>query len=151
MQKQEGSIYMNRFIALFLALVGLLSSVAVSSAAEDKIGFIDAQRALMAHPKYEQSQKHLDEFVNKKTDEAKEAADKETDAEKRAMIIDNARRASGDEELRMMNPITADINSIIEKVAKSKGVTVVLNRVLIYYGGIDITDDVIKGLKELKF
>lgn len=138
--------------ALFcLVLLAAMLLCTASFAAEDRVGFIDAQRALAAHPKYEQSQKHLNDFVQKKTEEAKQAAEKESDAEKRMMIIDTARRACGDEEMRVMNPITADINGVIEKVVKAKGVTVVLNKMLIYFGGVDITDDVVKGLKELKF
>ena len=32
-------------------------------------------------------------------------------------------------------------------MGKDKGVTVVLNKILIYFGGVDITDDVVKALK----
>jgi outer membrane protein len=120
-------------------------------AAEDRLGFIDAQRVLASHPKYEESQKHLEEFVRKKTEESRTAAEQEKDQAKRVQIIDDARRASGEEEMRVMNPITKDINVVIESVAKAKGVTIVLNKMLIYFGGVDITEDVIKALKELKF
>jgi outer membrane protein len=65
-------------------------------------------------------------------------------------IISTARRESGEEELRLMNPITEEINKVIETVAKSKGLTVVLNKVLIFYGGQDITDEVVSSLKKLK-
>ncbi len=119
-------------------------------AASDKIGFIDARRILQAHPKYESSQKHLDEFIKKKTAEARAAAEKETSADQRMIIIDKARRESGDEEMKTMNPITEEINKVIERVAKEKGVTIVLNSTLIYFGGVDLTEDVIKGVKALK-
>jgi outer membrane protein len=144
---------------LFLKKVGtgvvltalLLNLAAVSlQAAQDKIGFIDTQRVLMSHPKYEASQKQLDSFVKKKTEEARTAAEKEQSPDKRMEIIGAARRESGEEEMRVMNPITSEINKVIERVAKAKGVTVVLNRVLIYFGGVDITEDVVKGVKELK-
>lgn len=131
------------------ALVLNLTAVSLS-AAQDKIGFIDTQRVLMAHPKYETSQKHLDEFVKQKTEEARVAAEKEQTQDKRMDIIYAARRESGEEELKVMNSITGEINKVIESVAKAKGVTVVLNKVLIYFGGIDITEDVIKGVRELK-
>jgi outer membrane protein len=134
-----------------LAVLVLFDFTAPSlQAAEDKVGFIDAQRVLSSHPKYDESQKYMEEFVRKKTEEAKTVAEKETDQGKRMAIIDNARWESGDEEKRIMNPITKDINKVIESVAKAKGVTVVLNNMLIYFGGVDLTEDVIKGLKELK-
>ena len=145
-------MYLSKTLVKY-ALIGLLVNLlgaCVAFAAEDRIGFIDAQRILLAHPKYLAAQKHMDEFVQKKTVEAKAAAEKETDAQKRMTIIETARRESGDEELRIMNPITEEINTIIEKVSKEKGVTVVVNKLLIYFGGVDLTDDVIKGVKNLK-
>jgi outer membrane protein len=119
-------------------------------AASDKIGFIDTQRVLVAHPKYETSQKYIDEFITKKTEEARAAAEKEPDQNKRLEIIDIARRESGREEMKVMNPITDEINKVIETVAKSKGVTIVLERVYIFFGGVDLTDDVIKGVRAIK-
>jgi outer membrane protein len=119
-------------------------------AATDKIGFIDTQRILVAHPKYESSQKYVDDFITEKSEAARNAAEKETDPSKRMEIIDTARRESGLEELRVMNPITEDINKVIETVAKSRGVTVVIERVYVFFGGIDITEDVIKGVKAIK-
>ena len=119
-------------------------------AASDILGFIDTQRVLLAHPKYEASQKQIEAFVKKKSDAAKAATEKEKDPKKQSEIIDKARTESGLEEVKIMNPLTKDINDAIAKVAKSKGVTVVLNRVMIYFGGVDITDDVVKVLKNLK-
>jgi outer membrane protein len=134
-----------------IAFVVLNATAVLLYAAEDRVGFIDAQKVLSSHPKYAESQSYMDEFVKKKTEEARVSAEKETDQVKRLRIIENARMESGSEESRVMNPITKDINKVIESVAKAKGVTVVLNKMLIYFGGVDLTEDVIKSLKELKF
>ena len=142
---------MRKTILFCFVLITATLLCTASFAAEDRVGFIDAQRALVAHPKYEQSQKQLNDFVEKTTNEAKKLAETKQNEQERLAVIENARWACGDEEMRVMNPITADINGIIEKVAKTKGVTVVLNKMLIYFGGVDITEDVVKGLKELKF
>lgn len=150
--KQGGDVLYKRIsaIGLILAILLVHFSAMGALAAEDKIGFVDTQKVLSSHSKYESSQKHLEEFVKKKSDAAKAAAAKETDNQKKAAIIEKAREESGAEEMRVMNPITDEITKTIEKVAKSKGVTVVLNKVLIYFGGIDLTEDVIKALKEKK-
>ena len=142
---------MKKILIFFvMALVFLNTSTLAADAASDKIGFIDTQRILAAHPKYEESQKYLDGFISKKSDEARAAAEKEPDADKRMAIIDEARQASGLEEMRVMNPITIDINKVIETVAKTKGVTIVMEKVYIFFGGVDLTDDVVKGVKALK-
>jgi outer membrane protein len=141
----------RKIFAISLMTVILLSAgVFSASAASDRIGFIDTQRILASHPKYDESQKYLDGFITKKSDEAREAAEKEPDAAKRMQIIDTARQESGLEEMKVMNPITAEINKVIESVAKAKGVTVVVEKVYIFFGGVDITDDVVKGVKALK-
>ena len=133
-----------------MALILLNVSTVAANAASDKIGFIDTQKILAAHPKYEESQKYLDGFITKKSDEARAAADKEPDTGKRMAIIEEARQASGLEEMRVMNPITVDINKVIETAAKAKGVTIVMEKVYIFFGGVDLTDDVVKGVKALK-
>lgn len=140
----------KRTIMLMLAALAVMATAVCASAASDIVGFIDAQRILVAHPKYEALQKQLDDFVQKKSEEARAAAEKEQDPQKRMQIIESARNESGAEESRVMNPITNEINGVIEKVAKSKGVTIVLNKMVIYFGAIDLTDDVIKGVKALK-
>jgi outer membrane protein len=140
----------NWIISVILALTALNFSAASVSAAEDRIGFIDSPRVLVAHPRYEELQKQLDAFIQKKSDEARTQAEKEKDAAKRYEIIEKARRESGEEELRLMNPITEEINKVIESVAKSKGLTVILNKVLIFYGGQDVTEEVVAALKKLK-
>jgi outer membrane protein len=144
-------LFLRKFLVT-LALFAVILNVSGTAlyAATDKIGFIDTQRILVAHPKYEASQKSVDDFITKKSEEARAAAEKETDPSKRMEIIDTARRESGREELRVMNPITEDINKIIETVAQSKGITVVMERVYIFFGGTDLTEDVIKGVRALK-
>lgn len=134
-----------------LALIAFVLSFASSAlAASDRIGYIDATLVLLSHPRYEQTQKHMNEFVTKKDEEVRVAAEKETDPQKRIALLEEARRASGDEEVRVMNPITEQINEIIKKVSAAKGVTVILEKTSIFFGGVDITEDVIKELKALK-
>ena len=133
-----------------MTLIFLNTLAVAARAASDKIGFIDTQRILAAHPKYDESRKYLDDFISKKSDEARAAADKEPDVNKRMVIIEEARQASGLEEMRVMNPITVDINKVIETAAKAKGVTVVVEKVYIFHGGVDLTDDVVKGVKAIK-
>jgi outer membrane protein len=140
----------NLAIRLILAVVVVSVFTISPSAAEDKIGYIDSPRVLLAHPRYDELQKQLDAFITKKSDEARVAAEKEKDPDKRGEIIEKARRESGEEQVRIMNPVTVEINKVIEAVAKSKGITVVLNKILIFYGGIDLTEPVISELKKLK-
>jgi outer membrane protein len=144
-------LFIRNFAIRFILAVMIVSIFTIiPSAAEDKIGYIDSPRVLLAHPKYDELQKQLDGFITKKSDEARAAAEKEKDPDKRNEITEKARRESGEEQLRLMNPITEEINNVIEAVAKSKGITIVLNKVLIFYGGQDLTEAVVSELKKLK-
>ena len=39
-----------------------------------------------------------------------------------------------------------DIRTAVEKVAKAQGIGIVLNREVVLYGGVDLTDQVIKAI-----
>lgn len=134
---------------LLLTLVSLfVFSFGSAAMAQDKVGYVDPQKILVSHPKYESTQKQLDQFAKKKADATKIAVDKEKDPKKKSEIYEKARRESGQEEMRLMNPIMTEINNAITKAAKGKGITVVLNKALVFFGGVDLTDDVLKLIKK---
>ena len=50
-------------------------------------------------------------------------------------------------EKELMDPLMKDIEAAIKKVADKKGLTVVVDKNAVIYGGVDITDEVIKKMK----
>jgi outer membrane protein len=61
--------------------------------------------------------------------------------------VQNLQLEMRQEESKIMTPILKEVNDTIAKVAKSKGITIVFNKALVYYGGVDLTPDVITALK----
>ena len=47
-----------------------------------------------------------------------------------------------------MEPLFKDINLAIRTVANAKKITVVVDKDAVFYGGVDITQDVINSLKK---
>lgn len=139
---------MKKTVALLLAIFALFAFGAISYAAEDTVGFVDDVMILKEFPKFQQAQKQLDELGKKKSNEAKAAFDKETDEKKKSEIVQNLQLEMREEESKLMSPVLKEVNGIIEKVAKEKGVTIVVNKLLVYYGGVDLTDAVITELKK---
>lgn len=139
---------MKKTVALLLAIFALFAFGAISYAAEDTLGYVDDVKVLKEYPKFQQAQKQLDELGKKKSNEAKAAFDKETDEKKKSEIVQNLQLEMREEEGRLMTPVLKEVNAIIEKVAKQKGVTIVVNKLLVYYGGVDLTDAVITELKK---
>ena len=138
---------MKKTIVLILALVAVLVCGFAACAADEKVGFVDDMAILQQFPKFKQAQDQLSAISKKKSDAAKAAFDKETDQKKKSQIVQNLQLEMSDEESKLMAPVLKEVNDTISKVAKAKGVTIVLNKVLVYYGGVDLTQDVITALK----
>ncbi len=116
--------------------------------AQDVMGCVDPQRIMFQHPKFEQIQKQVRDVTNKKQEEAKAAIEKETDDKKKAQIFQNKRTEAANEERKLMEPLFKDINLAIRTVANTKKITVVVDKGAVFFGGTDITDDVIAQLKK---
>ncbi len=138
---------------LYAVLAGVLvfaCLAGVASAAEEKIGFVDPQYLLTQHPKYEQTIKQLNQGTDAKIKEARDAMSKEKDEEKKGQIYRAKETEASELEQKMMRPLIDEVTQTIGKVAKEKGVTVVFNKGLVFFGGLDLTDDVVKALKAKK-
>lgn len=140
---------MKKVSVILLAVFVLTLAVGVGvAAAADKVGYIDDVRVLSQSEKYKKAQESLQKLGVTKTNEAKAAFDKEKDEKKKAQIVQNVQLELRGAENKMITPIYSEINGIIAKVAKAKGVTVVLNNKFVFFGGVDITEDVIKEMKK---
>lgn len=138
-----------KFVGILLSVILLSLSIAGAAlAAEEKVGGMDPQKVLYQHPKYEQTLKQIQTIADKKQDEAKVAIDKETDNNKKAQLFQNMRREIAEEEQKLMQPLFKDIDLAVRTVANAKKVTVVVDKTALFYGGLDITDDVVQELKK---
>lgn len=135
-------------MVVFLAALFLSVLAAGVVLADEKIGVIDPQKILFQHPKFQQTQAQIKAMVEKKQNEAKTAIDKEKDDKVKQQIFDTKRSEAASEEKKLMDPLFKDIDLAIRTVAKAKNITVVVDKGVVFYGGIDITDDVIQELKK---
>jgi outer membrane protein len=138
-------------------LIGLLALVAAmwagaafgaQAAVEEKVGAIDPQRVLFQHPKYEQTINQIKSIADQKQNEAKLAIDKETDDNKKRNLFQEMRSTIAAEEQKLMSPLFKDIDLAVRTVAQAKKITIVVDKTSLFYGGIDITEDVVQELKK---
>ena len=134
-------------VLIMIAVMAILTFGTASFAANDTVGYVDDMAILQQFSKFKQAQQQLEALSKKKSDAAQAAFDKETDEKKKANIVQNLQLEMRNEESKLMSPVLKEVNDTISKVAKAKGVTIVLNKVLVYYGGVDLTQDVITALK----
>jgi len=117
-----------------------------STPAPSTVGFVD-QRAIDSLDKVKAAQ---DAFTKFKADEEKAAQGKlkaaRTDADRQAVFADykKALDAKSDE---IIKPVVDQTRSVIGDVAKKKGLTLVIDRNNIIFGGQDITSDVTAAFK----
>lgn len=138
----------KRFAAFLSIAVLFMFLTAGYAAANEKIGVIDSQKIVFQHPSFEGVTKKLQSISSTKENEMKMAVDKEPDQNKKAQIFEAKRNELAQEEQKLMQPIFQEAQLAVRTVAKIKGVTVVIEKSAVYFGGIDITDDVIQELKK---
>jgi outer membrane protein len=129
-----------------VCLAGAAYAAAAAAPAGDKIGVIDSQEIISKHPAFEEAAKQLQQTGRQKESEAKTMADKETEPAKKAQAVQTKRLELAREEQRLMEPIFKDCQEAVRVVAKQKNITLVLEKASVYFGGTDITDDVVKQL-----
>jgi len=143
MTRGTRSIMMVAVLSLFLTV-----SLAGVALAADTIGVLDPQKVLFQHPKFQEVQKQIKAMMEKKQAEAKAAIEKAANDKEKQKIFNTKRQEAAMEEQKLMQPLFKDIDLAIRTVAKTKGITIVLDKAQVFFGGVDITEDVIQNLKK---
>ena len=131
-----------------LVLTAIMWAGAFAFAAEEeRIGGIDPQSVLFQHPRYEQTLRQIRSIAEQKQNEARVAIDREPDEERKAELFRQMRMEIAEEEQRLMQPLFREIDMAVRTVAVARRITVVVDNTAIFYGGIDITNDVVQELR----
>ncbi len=140
---------MHRMVAFSLVMAMVMTLLgSVAFAAESKIGVINPQAILANHPKFKDAQMMIQKAVEQKQNEAKIAIEAESDNNKKAQIFQKKREEAALEEKKLMDPLFKEIDLAIRTVAKAKKLDIVLDNTGVFYGGMDITNDVIQHLQK---
>lgn len=134
---------------IMLALVCVVAVTGAAVAAE-KIAIIDPQKVLFNHPKFQDTQKQIQSMMDKKQQETKMAMETAKGEEEQRRIFMQKRQEAAIEEQKMMEGLFKDIDMAIRVVAQAKGFTLVLDKNQVFFGGVDITNDVILELNKKK-
>lgn len=141
-------MFSTKKFAMIFALVSALAMLFAGTAFADVVGSLNPQKVMFQHPKFEQAQKQIREVTEKKQNEAKAAIEKAATDEEKAKIFQTKRREAAEEEAKIMRPLYEDINLAVRKVANAKKINVVVTNEAVFFGTIDITQDVVTELKK---
>jgi outer membrane protein len=110
------------------------------------IGYVDMQRALDSHPRRASSERALQEFFQAKQREFQERS-KGMTAFQRQELDRRLQQQILDKRNELLGGLDKEIRAAVEDAAKQAGVSVVLERSVVLYGGNDLTEAVIKQIK----
>ncbi|MBM3470582.1 MAG: OmpH family outer membrane protein [Armatimonadetes bacterium] len=111
-----------------------------------EVGYVEMQRALESHPRKASSERALQEFYQAKQREFKERS-KTMTAFQRQELDRQLQQQILERRNELLGGLDKELRAAVETVAKQAGVTVVLDRSVVLYGGTDLTDAVIKVIK----
>ena len=134
-------IFIGSVVAIALTQTGNIASAASSSS----VGTIDYQQAMSSHPDVQNLQGQMETAINDVKKEFDEKSAGMNDQEKADYYRQCQERILQKRE-ELLDPIVKSIEAAIKTVADKKGLSVVLAKAAVVYGGQDITSEVIAQL-----
>lgn len=110
------------------------------------VGYVEMQRALDNHPRKASSERALQEFFQAKQREF-QGRSKSLSAFQRQELDRRLQQEILEKRGELLGGLDKELRAAVETVAKQAGVTVVLDRSVVLYGGTDLTEAVIKQIK----
>lgn len=135
------------FYGLYQGTFGATGMSAAEAAANSAIGVVDFQHLVGASPLMGNVQNTM----------KNEVAAAERDFQAKAKTLSEQERMKYSKQLQdrlmhkeneLMTPVINSINAAIKKVADKKGLSIVVHKNVVVVGGVDITEDVVKGMKQ---
>lgn len=147
-----------KMISLFVAAIFVLGcfgmtltqsnfgSVASAASSESAIGVVNYQMIISQMPEIAQLQTTMQQEVSNAQKDFEEKGKTMNDTEKQRYHQQLQERLMNKEK-ELMEPITKKIDDTIKKISDKKGLSVVVDKNTVIYGGLDITDEVARALQ----
>ena len=150
-----------KLISLFVAAIFVLGCFALSvtqsgfgkvasaASSESAIGVVNYQMLVAQSPALASVNEAMNKEIKAAQDEFNEKSKSMNEAEKRRYYTQTQERLANKQK-ELMDPVLKKIEAAIKKVADKKGLAVVVDKNTVVYGGVDITDEVAKGMQSGK-
>jgi outer membrane protein len=109
------------------------------------IGYVDMARALDAHPGKASAEASLRDYAQAQIADAQQRM-KSMTAGQRQDLQRQVDQGIFKKRAELLGGLDKDIRAAVQKVAKAQSVSIVLRRDVVLYGGVDLTDQVIKTI-----
>ena len=138
-------VFVGSVAAMAFSSMGALTG-GVASAASSAVGVIDYREAMSKHPGLEAANATMQKEVE--TAEADfNAKTADMNDQQKAEYYQQTQQRLAQKQADLIEPLSKQVEAAVKTVAEAKGLSVVLDKGAVVYGGQDITQDVIKKLK----
>ncbi len=134
-------VFIGSVVALALTQTGGIASAASSGS----VGVIDRDQVMSQHPDAQNVQNQFMAAVDEvqKDFEAKSAG---MNDQEKADYYAQCQQRLQQKQQELIDPLVKSVDEAVKKVADAKGLSVVIEKAAVVYGGQDITQDVISRL-----
>lgn len=133
-------VFVGSVVALALTQSGNLG---IASAASSNVGVVDYNQVMSQHPQVQSASSEMQQAIQDAQKDFEEKSANMNDQEKRDYYTQTQQRLQQKQQ-ELMEPITQSVEDSVKKIAEQKGLSVVLDKNAVIYGGTDITQDVVK-------
>lgn len=133
-------------VVIALAVLGLWAG-APALGQSFSIGYVDMQKALDSHPRRAASEKALQEFFQAKQREFQSRSRGMT-AVQRQELDRRLQQQFLEKREEFFGGLDKEVRQAVQKVAADQGMSIVLDRTVVLYGGTDLTDAVIAQISK---
>ena len=138
----------NKVFLVFMAvslLLGAMGTVQAAPASASSVGVVDYLYLINHHPDTPKANEAL---------KVEQEQDKQQFTEKSATLSDQEKQALSrqlgqqieQKRRELLKPIAENINAAIKEIADEKGLSIVVGKGSVIYGGTDITEDVLNKI-----
>ena len=137
------------FVGSVVALALTQSGSGIASAAASSVGVVDYRQVGSQHPQLAAANAEMQKASQEAQADFETKSASMNDQEKSDYYQQTMQRLQQKNE-ELMEPIENSIQDAVKKVAEKKGLSVVIEKGAVVYGGQDVTQDVIKELGSSK-
>ena len=137
-------VFIGSVVALALTQSG--SGIA-SAASSSNVGVIDYREVMSKHPDVNSLNTQMQQAVADAQKEFQEKSANMSDQEKSDYYQQTQQRLQQKQQ-ELFDPIQKSVEASVKSVAEAKGLTVVLDKSSVVYGGQDITQDVVSKISK---
>jgi len=130
---------------LLFSIVVITQPTTTYAADASTVGVVNYQQLINQHPDVAQANETYKAAVKQAQDDFKAKSTTMNDADKKT-LSQQLDQGLQQKNIELLNAIRDKVNAAIKAVADDKGLTVVVDKSVIAYGGQDITDDVLKKI-----